>query len=381
MNRLLQLAVVASLALVVAAPAATPNGTGLEGTPSTAGKKRCKYVVKKVKGKKKRVRVCRNVPAPKPPLPKPPPPAPSLLKVAATIPVGFSPAGIAVADGAVWAASWFTEPAGKVVRIDPTRNVVTATIALPATGFTWVAAGSGSVWVAIAEGGPEPGASHRLTVVRIDPQTNSIVATLRPGVAPARPAPIAIGEGAVWATNFEESTVARIDPATNALVTKIATTAEPGRQDRGHPSGIAVTAGAVWVMNHREGKLLRIDPATNAIVATVDTQDGRVGAGEGSVWVAAAGGDRVDRIDPATNRVTATIFGCRETHDVAVGGGFVWVTQANALCLIDSRTSKVVENFPVTRGSSQTFSVAYGDGAAWVTDVAAKTVVRVERAG
>ena len=59
----------------------------------------------------------------------------------------------------------------------------------------------------------------------------------------------------------------------------------------------------------------------------------------------------------------------------------MWVTQANALCLIDSRTSKVVENFPVTRGSSQTFSVAYGDGAAWVTDVAAKTVVRVERAG
>lgn len=372
MKRTSQLTVVALLALVVAATAATPNATVLDRTPHEADKKRCKYLIKTIKGKKKRVRVCRTVPAPKPPQ--------RLVKVAATIPMSFAPAGIAAADGAVWAASWFTEASGKLARIDPARNAVVATIPLPAAGFTWVAAGGGSVWVSIAEGGPEPESSHRHTIVRIDPQTNSIAAVIRPGIAPERPAPLAVGEGGVWAANFEESTVARIDPLTNAVVAKIPTTATPQRDDRGRPSGIAVTPGAVWVVNHREGTLLRIDPATNQIVATIRTQDGRLAAGEGSLWVASAGGDAVQRIDPSANRVVETITGCRETHDVTVGGGLVWVTQLNALCVIDPRTNRAVETLTVTRGRSQTFGVAFGEGAVWVTDVLARSVVRVERA-
>ncbi len=58
MNRLLQVGLVAALALVVAAPAATPRSPAQESGLISAGKKRCKYVVKKINGKKKRVRVC-----------------------------------------------------------------------------------------------------------------------------------------------------------------------------------------------------------------------------------------------------------------------------------------------------------------------------------
>lgn len=348
------------------------------GAPSTLpaegpdqGTKRCKFVVKKINGKKKRVRVCRKN------VPKPPSPG---LKVVATVPVGFSPAGIAVGYGSVWASSWFTESAGKVVRIDPKTNVVSATISLPATGFTWVAVGAGAVWVSIAEGGGEPTPADKLTIVRIDPQTNAVVATVRAGVAPARPAPLAVGEGAVWATNFAESTVARIDPAGNAVVAKIPTTAEPQRDERGHPSGIAVTSGAIWVMNHRENTLLRIDPRTNQIVAELTTQNGRVGAGEGAVWVASAGGYVVDRVDPDANRVAAQISGCSQTHDVAIGGSSVWVTESAGLCRISLTQNRVDARIRVTRGASKTFGVSYGEGAAWVTDLIANTVVRVEAA-
>ncbi|MBA3366666.1 MAG: alpha/beta fold hydrolase [Actinobacteria bacterium] len=62
----LHLALVASLTLVVAAPAVTPSAPNGLPAPALADKKRCAYVVKTIKGKKKRVRVCRNVPPPKP---------------------------------------------------------------------------------------------------------------------------------------------------------------------------------------------------------------------------------------------------------------------------------------------------------------------------
>ncbi len=54
-------------ALAALSRATTSRMTSGRAGPAGAGKKRCKYVVKTIKGKKQRVRVCRNVPAPKPP--------------------------------------------------------------------------------------------------------------------------------------------------------------------------------------------------------------------------------------------------------------------------------------------------------------------------
>jgi virginiamycin B lyase len=316
---------------------------------------------------------------PQPPRTPPPPAPPSQPsdRVAATIPVGFSPMGIVFGEGAVWAASAFGEPVGRVVRIDPRTNAVVATISLPATGFTWMSAGFQSIWVAIGEGGDQPKAGDRLVVVRIDPQTNTVAATIRLGIAPERPAPLAVGEGAVWVTNFAASTVTKIDPATNAVVATIPTTPEPERDDRGHPSGIAVAAGAVWVMNHRESTLLRIDPRTNQIVGRIQTLDGRVAAGEGSVWVASAGRDEVARIDPATNTVQANIRDCSETQTIVAGGGAVWVTSSSlGLCRIDPAQNRVVA---VSHEVVDPLGVAFGEGAAWVSSRREKAVFRVER--
>ena len=306
---------------------------------------------------------------PPPPPPPPPPPQPT-ANIVATIRVGIEPRTVAIGEGAAWVAN-----DGSVSRIDPATNAVIATITLPMRGMTWVATGMGAVWVSIA------GSNH--TVVRIDPASNTVAAAIQVGIAPERPAPLVVGHGAVWATNFQESTLARIDPATNSVTAKIATSPDPRREDLGHPSGVAVTAGAVWVVNHREAKVLRVDPVTNQIISSFMTQDGRATAAEDSVWISSAGGDLVDRIDVQGGRVTATITGCTSTNTLAVGGGSVWVAEGRnaTLCRIDAASnSKAVSLLlrdPSGRMYNDPFGVAYGAGSVWVVDAASGMLLRV----
>ena len=53
-------------------------------------------------------------------------------------------------------------------------------------------------------------------VIRIDPSTDRIVATVKVG---REPLAVAVGDGAVWVANTIDRTVMRIDPATNRVVT------------------------------------------------------------------------------------------------------------------------------------------------------------------
>src|SRR5438876_9866762 len=68
------------------------------------------------------------------------------------------------------------------------------------------------------------------------------------------------GNGAVWVARVSDNTVLRIDPQTNSVIATIPV----GPQ----PEGIAVTPGAVWVVNKGGPSVSRIDPATNQVVAT-----------------------------------------------------------------------------------------------------------------
>jgi streptogramin lyase len=69
-----------------------------------------------------------------------------------------------------------------------------------------VEAGFGSVWVANGPAG---------TIIRIDPASNKVVATIHAG----RPVCcLAFGDGAVWAASLATDAVVRIDPAANSVV-------------------------------------------------------------------------------------------------------------------------------------------------------------------
>ena len=301
----------------------------------------------------------------------PPTPIREVAEIVAQIRVGKDPWGVAAGYGGVWVSE-----GRSVSRLDPQTNEVAATIPLPGSiagqptvpgdshTLNWAAVGAGSVWVAVA--------GKDLSVVRIDPKTNKVLATIPVGAAPERPTPIVVGEGGVWVTNFAESTVSRIDPRTDRVVATIKTSRDPLF---GSPSGVATTPGAVWVMNHASAELLRIDPRTNRVVAKVSAgASGRVDSGEGSVWVASAGENFVERIDPDKNRVVATISGCSSTQDLAFGAGYVWVTGASGVCRIDPDSNKATY-LPL---ETTTTTLAFESGDIWVTSLERRRVLRVE---
>ena len=74
------------------------------------------------------------------------------------------------------------------------------------------------------------------SVVRIDPETNTVQATIPVG---RRPTGIAVGSDAVWVANAGDGTLSRIDPETN----EVAKTIRVGSS----PSGVTAAAGSIWV--------------------------------------------------------------------------------------------------------------------------------------
>jgi YVTN family beta-propeller protein len=72
-------------------------------------------------------------------------------------------------------------------------------------------------------------------VLRINPDTSKVQATIRVGNGPSG---IAVGAGRVWVANADDGTVSTIDPQSN----------EVGTTHLGfRPAAVAVDQGVVWV--------------------------------------------------------------------------------------------------------------------------------------
>jgi streptogramin lyase len=92
---------------------------------------------------------------------------------------------VAAGERAVWTATHYSKTLWK---IDPLGGRITASVAL-GRRVAGVAAGDGAVWVAGTDG----------TLLRIDPESASVVKTIRLGVFPAYVwGSVAVGERAVW---------------------------------------------------------------------------------------------------------------------------------------------------------------------------------------
>jgi hypothetical protein len=106
--------------------------------------------------------------------------APPLLRREARIGVALGDFRFAAGEGGVW----LPDDSGRaVVRVDPVRNVVARTIDVGGRP-RGVAIGEGAVWAAVDDG----------TVARIDPVTNAASA-IRVG---GRPRSVSVGAGLVW---------------------------------------------------------------------------------------------------------------------------------------------------------------------------------------
>jgi YVTN family beta-propeller protein len=157
------------------------------------------------------------------------------------------------------------------------------------------------------------------TIVRVDPQTNRLVATIRD--VPLGPTGVALTQGAVWVACSRADLVIRIDPRTNQVAATIPV---------GHtPLPVTTGFGSVWVRNESSelpGTVSRIDPATDQVVATIpigmgmgrDGLDGLAATG-GGVWVAGLG---LEMIDPAANRVARKVN--RMCNAAIAADGALW---------------------------------------------------------
>ncbi|HKW72888.1 MAG TPA: hypothetical protein VJQ08_08685 [Candidatus Dormibacteraeota bacterium] len=292
-------------------------------------------------------------------------------KIIATIKTGPRPEAVAVGSGSVWVASCVNDSnfcQTMVSRVDPATNSVTATIPVTLSqGAIGLAADDSGVWASDLLRG---------AVWRIDPHTNRVAVKV---VTEHSPFGVAIGEGAVWVASTDGYLI-RIDPDTNSVVATV------------HVTGaalnfVAIGAGSVWV-HDAAGFVIRIDPKSNQVVSRIPVPINVVGLaidGSGRVWVDvipgtdscfASSGD-VREIDPATNLTLATVpLGHRPSGIVAAGGS-IWVADQcdGTVTQINASTGESVGK-PLAVGGEPR-ALAAGLGALWVNDYQRGTLIRI----
>jgi serine/threonine-protein kinase len=299
--------------------------------------------------------------------------------------------------------------------------VVIAAVAAAVTSL--VAGGHG-------ERGPDIAPTTAITTAslqRIDPATNTLVATMR-GLKNA--SAVSAGEGAVWVSSREGDTLSRLDPATNT-VTSVPT--GPGARN------VLAAGGAVWVLGarfdlsrygphdgrvvqqlsaHETGGPLYLAYGARSLWGTVICACGQLdweGAEEAGVVRipyrnTALSGNGIDRSELPTLKATGIAFGsgsvwvandevvlaelwrfaagsvtkvAARVHleggaaGVVFGAGAFWVPnpQDDALSRIDPARNTVVAKIPV---GDDPVAIAFGDGSAWVTNYSDGTVSRID---
>jgi hypothetical protein len=253
-----------------------------------------------------------------------PTPSPLNLRITATVKVGDFPNAVAVGEGSVWVSVPNNDgtATGQILRIDPATNEIIAEIpiiAIPTweTGGGGLTAGAGSVWVAgsapARDLGDDPGGGWEAGLLRIEPDTNEVVATVPLGGESG--ADVTVTGDAVWVLIFSGSnqmSVFRIDPLTDRIVANIPVPGVWGQEIFATEDGVFVntrdphpgldsTVGA--------SRLTMIDPSTNQVRWTLDDtrfvesfQSGAIWAQGGGTKDASVGGEDLLRLDPQTGQ-------------------------------------------------------------------------------
>ena len=174
---------------------------------------------------------------------------PSVIVTSIEVPSEGSMSPFTVGDGTAWLLAKH-----KLFKVDPTVNQFVAVpveeISRYVYGLPTLATGGGSVWVF--------GSAHKVGGIhRIDPATGNCVASIHLEKRKGETS-LAYGAGALWVLNQFDGTLLRIDPGTN----QIAATIQVGK---GYWDPVQVDDGAVWVMGLENGVVKRVDPQANRV--------------------------------------------------------------------------------------------------------------------
>ena len=277
------------------------------------------------------------------------------------------------------------------------RPLATITVGPIGADDNRIVADDQAVWV---------GLKNLNEMVRIDPRTNTVVATVPLGESPSGAPKIV--DGYLWVDT--EDDVVRIDPATNQIDRRFhrsdlgfGTSAVDYRSDSlvacvngtllvvdnvtgairsrvfvaGGCDDLAVDRDRVWVIDDSQ-KMRRVDTATGASLTPglpANSSFQPLLFGDGYLWN--FGGGRVQRVDPDTGALLGTasrsdmefIQGC-------FGGGGLWVASDHEQRAIrfDAHTLRVVE-LAAGKGVN---AIGCSTGTVWVANSDESTVMRFD---
>jgi class 3 adenylate cyclase/DNA-binding beta-propeller fold protein YncE len=205
------------------------------------------------------------------------------------------------------------------------------------------------------------------TVVRIDPQTERVIAVIPVGRRPG--ALVAVGKE-IWILNEDEETVSIVDPTTNKVKEKFGGGPFRFSMDYGF--------GSVWVTGE-DRTLYRINPSTHLPTARIQLPSDAdlLAIGEESIWTLNVD-ESVSEIDPGTDKVVQTIQLPRPVpgrNGIGVGQGAVWVSNYNdgTVLKVDPSTADVT---PIDVGANPAY-IAIGFQSLWVANPSNGTVARI----
>ena len=239
--------------------------------------------------------------------------------VIARIPMSDPASVMAVGAGAIWVTSF---PGNSLTRIDPWRNRVTGTISLAPRGAgpVGVTVFRGFIWVANHDGEPTT------SVSKIDPATMRVVDVIPVGADDfAGPQWIVSGAGSIWTNvNSLPNVVVRIDPRTDRI---LATIPAPSACAQ-----LAADSAGVWGASGDDPScppgISRIDPRTNSVTATFDEGGApdAVALDDGSLWYGTTTTHELGRIDTRTNTVVSLLTLPGPAFNMTAGAHAIWAT-------------------------------------------------------
>jgi YVTN family beta-propeller protein len=270
----------------------------------------------------------------------------SMRTPVATVTVGTSPVGVCFDGTHVWVAN---QGSGNVSKINPSTNSVVATVTVGTNPSNGLVFDGTHIWVANQGSG---------NVSKINPSTNSVVATVTVGSTPRG---VCFDGTHVWVTNYGSGNVSKINPSTNSVVATVTVEAVP--------RGVCFDGTHVWVTNYGSGNVSKIDPSTNSVVATVTVGSAPAGVCfDGMhVWVTNYGSGNVSKIDPSTDTVVATIAVGSQPAGVCFDGTHVWVTNYGSgnVSQINPSTDTVVATIA---GGNNPNGVAFDGTYVWIAN-------------
>ena len=223
-------------------------------------------------------------------------------------------------------------------------------------GDPWsdVAVSGRSGWVLL-------GARQRL--LRIDLATKKVTHVLKLPFSPG--SRLLTAMGSVWVAQDFGPGLVRVDERTGKISRRY--TFMGGALG----AGLAFGAGSLWLTLGAD--VARVDPENGRILHRFPTGSRWLVFADGAVWAVRPENGLVTKIDPVDNRIAAQVPLHGWASDLAVGGGFVWIS-----VIPDSVVFRLSEDDLSVQGSSPTGPdperLSFGGGKLWIANTAASSV-------